>query len=40
MTDICDSKAKIPNWTCPDMTEDGFCGKPRINCPYRGEEKE
>ncbi len=30
---VCDSK----DWTCPDMTEDGLCGKPTITCPYRGE---
>ena len=37
---VCDSKAKLPNWTCPDMTEDGLCGKPNITCPYRKEAKE
>jgi hypothetical protein len=35
---VCDSKAQLPKWTCPDMTEDGHCDKPGITCQYRGAE--
>lgn len=36
---VCESKTKLPNWTCPDVSEEGFCGRPKITCPYRGERE-
>ncbi len=37
---VCNSKDELPSWICPDMTEDGQCGKPGITCSYREEVEE